>query len=148
MKRDPRLATLSREHHHALVIAQILKRALPETAGVARETFLAFWEEDGRTHFRLEEELLLPAYARYGDAHHPLVVRTLCDHVEIRRLADDLAGDPATPATVLQELGRRLAHHVRMEERELFPLIEDAMPEDALVGLAETLQRAEDSLDG
>jgi hemerythrin-like domain-containing protein len=148
MKRDPRLATLSREHHHALVIAQILKRTLPETAGVARQAFLAFWEEDGRAHFRLEEELLLPGYARHGDTRHPLVVRTLCEHVEIRRLADDLARDPVTPVLVLQELGSRLTDHVRMEERELFPLIEEAMPEDALTELAEALQRAEDALNG
>ncbi len=145
MKRDLRLESLSRDHHHALVIAQVLQRALPETTGVARDAFLAFWEESGRAHFRLEEEVLLPAYAGHGDPHHPLIARALCDHVEIRGRAYDLARDPRTPVSGLHVLGARLADHVRMEERELFPLIEQAMPEDALAALAEALLRAEDA---
>jgi hypothetical protein len=38
--------------------------------------------------------------------------------------------------------------HSQSRQRELFPLIEETMPEDALTELAEALQRAEDSLHG
>ena len=47
----------------------------------------------GRAHFRLEEEVLLPAFAAHGDAYHPLVAHVLCDHVAIRQQAEVVLGD-------------------------------------------------------
>jgi hypothetical protein len=69
MKRSDALAQLSRDHHHGLVVAQRLRRAADTTAGAAREAFLTFWDEEGRDHFRIEEEVLPPAFARRGSAH-------------------------------------------------------------------------------
>ena len=143
MKRDPALTSLSRDHHQALVVAQQLRRATAETAGEARAGFLAYWDGHGRTHFRLEEEVLLPAYAGHGDPHHPLVGRALCDHVAIRHRADALAHDPASTVAALNELGVCLADHVRLEERELFPLVEHAMPAAQLAAVAVALEQAE-----
>lgn len=142
MKRDPALTSLSRDHHQALFVAQQLRRATAATAGEARAAFLGYWEEHGRTHFRLEEEVLLPAYAGHGDPHHPLVGRALCDHVAIRHRADALALDPASSVAALHELGVRIADHVRLEERELFPLVEHAMPSPHLAAVAVALDHA------
>jgi hypothetical protein len=143
MKRDPALTTLSHDHHQALFVAQKLRRATAATAGEARAAFLAFWDGQGHMHFRLEEEILLPAYAGYGDAHHPLVAQALCEHVDIRHRADELARDGGSPPAALNELGVRLADHVRLEERELFPLIERALPRAQLATLGAELARAE-----
>jgi len=143
VKRSAALAALSRDHHQALFVAQKLRRATSETADDARAAFLQYWTTHGRRHFRLEEETLLPGYAPYGDAHHPLVLSVLGDHVAIRQRADRLAADPTASPDALHDLGERLATHVRLEERELFPLIEDAMPAAELTALAETLERAE-----
>ncbi|MGE4425766.1 MAG: hemerythrin domain-containing protein [Solirubrobacteraceae bacterium] len=140
MKRSPALASLSRDHHQALVVAQALRRADAAGAPAARERFLAFWP-DGRRHFRDEEEVLFPAYAHHGDAHHPLLVRALGDHVAIRARADAVAADPAAPPELLHDLGERLAAHVRLEERELFVLFEAEMPPDRLTAVAEALER-------
>jgi hypothetical protein len=140
MKRDPALTSLSHDHHQALFVALQLRRVTDETAESARAAFLAYWEEHGRAHFRAEEDVLLPAYAAHGSSHHPLVARALCDHVTIRRLADGLTESPPPSVGALQELGIELAHHVRFEERELFPLIEQAMPAEALAALAGALE--------
>jgi hemerythrin-like domain-containing protein len=145
MKRDIALVSLSHDHHQALFISQVLRRATAETASEARAAFMRFWEAHGEAHFRLEEQLLLPAYAGHGDAHHPLVARALCDHVEIRHRADELARREATTAAALQELGLRLGDHVRLEERELFPLIEQALPAEHLAAVALALEKAEDA---
>ena len=142
MKRDPALASLSRDHHKALVVAQKLRRATGGTAGQSRAALLRYWEAHGSRHFRLEEEVLLPAYAGYGDPHHPLVVRALCDHLAIRHGVSRLAGSPAT-VTQLQQLGALLADHIRLEERQLFPLIERVMPAKQLVAVAAHLEQAE-----
>ncbi len=142
MKRDPALTSLSHDHHQALFVAQKLRRATDADAGDARAAFLAFWDDAGHAHFMIEERLLFPAYAGYGDAHHPLVAQALCDHVEIRHRAAAVAGDPAPPAIALNDLGTRMADHVRLEERELFPLIEQALPADRLASLAVELDAA------
>lgn len=142
MRRSEALAILSRDHHQALVVAQTLKRADADNAAAARTRFLDFWEREGRRHFQLEEELLLPAYAAYGDAHDPLVLHVLADHVAIRAEVIHLAARPDVSTDSLHRFGERFAAHVRLEERELFPMIEDAMPADELLELAHALDRA------
>ncbi len=143
MKRDPALVSLSHDHHQALFVARALRRATRETSADDRALFLAYWNTHGRIHFRLEEEILLPAYAGYGVSHHPLVARALCDHVAIRQLAGEL-GRATTPSlSILRDLGIGLSDHVRLEERKLFPLIEKALPASALSELADALRQAE-----
>jgi hypothetical protein len=138
MKRHPALVPLSRDHHHALVLARQLRRAEAANAGEAAHAFLAHWMEEERLHFRLEEEVLLPAYAAHGDPEHPAVIRTLLDHMEIRRDVERLAAGPEPQ--LLHELGARLADHVKLEVQELFPLIERTVPEPALEALGERLR--------
>jgi iron-sulfur cluster repair protein YtfE (RIC family) len=53
--------------------------------------------------------------------------------------------DGASPVAALHELGDRLAEHVRLEERQLFPLIEEAMPAAQLAVVAVALESAEHS---
>ena len=93
MKRHPTLQQLSRDHQLALAVALELTRAVEATAPAARARFLNFWRAEGRQHFRQEEELLLPAFARRGDPRHPIVARVLTDHVELRGDAAELAED-------------------------------------------------------
>ena len=139
MKRHPALQELSRDHHHALVVAHRLKRADATSANEARGLFLEYWECDGRTHFREEEEVLLPSLARFAELDQPIIARVLLDHVCIRRLADDVVADALVED--LHTLGTELEQHVRREERELFPLIERSLPEPELVALTERLAR-------
>jgi hemerythrin len=142
MRRNAALHDLSRDHHRALVVAHALRPAEPATADETREAWRRFWP-DGAAHFRAEEEVLVPAYASYADPEHPLVRRTLLDHVAIRALARRLEAEDAPDPRTLESLGVRLAAHVRMEERELFPLVEQALPKAALAGLAAELEEAE-----
>jgi iron-sulfur cluster repair protein YtfE (RIC family) len=131
VKRHRALVELSRDHQHALAIAQGLRRATSRDAPDAAAAFQAFWKSEGRMHFRIEEELLLPAFASRGDARNPAVVQVLVDHVEIRSAARRVATKTAS-LVELHKLGDRLAAHVRLEERELFPLIEATLTEREL----------------
>lgn len=148
MKRDRTLTSLSRDHHQALFVAQRLRRSNDETAGDACAAFLAYWSEHGRGHFRAEEEVLLPAFAAHGDPYHPFVARALCDRVIIRQQADALARDHEASAAALHALGGALADHVRLEERELFVLIEQQMPAAALARVAVALEHERPSACG
>lgn len=138
-RRSEGLAELSREHHHALAQAMALKRAGDATAASVWQGFLAFWNDEGNEHFVEEEGILLPAYARAADPAHPVVSRTLLEHVLIRAKVAEIGEMSPPPVTELARLGNWLDTHVRLEERVLFPLIEDALPEAALRSLAESL---------
>lgn len=145
MKRSNALAPLSHDHHQGLVVAQRLRRATTDTAGEARADFLSFWDDDARGHFRVEEEILLPAFARHARADHEAIVRVLVDHVELRRRASDIGTDPASGVENLHELGERLHAHIRHEERILFPLIEAALPAAELAELVTAISAAEEA---
>jgi iron-sulfur cluster repair protein YtfE (RIC family) len=139
VQRSPALQPLSRDHHHALVVAQRLVRAEADAA----QAFLAFWRDEGRHHFVVEEEVLLPALDAVDGDEAPEVLRVLRDHAAIRRAAARLdAGGAADPAA-LRALGERLREHVRFEERVLFALLEARLDEAALAALGERVLAAD-----
>jgi hemerythrin-like domain-containing protein len=128
-KRAEALQPLSRDHLKALLTAKALKEATdPEDV---RRRFLDFWHPDGGHHFRVEEEVLLPWWARYAEPDRPAIARMLEEHLEIRRQALRLADAEAT-LDDLHRLGHLLHDHVRFEERHLFPLIEESLTPEQL----------------
>jgi hemerythrin-like domain-containing protein len=115
------------------VAALRLRRASAENADDARRAFLEFWHGEGAHHFHVEEDVLLPAFARHVGPDADPIVRTLVEHVDLRRRAADV---PEASLEDLHALGRRLGDHIRAEENELFPLIEQALPAAELEALA------------
>lgn len=142
MKRDEALRPLSREHLVALATAKKLREA--EDAEAGSRAFLDFWRDDGQHHFRVEEEVLLPIWATHAEVDRAAVHRMLDEHLAIRREALDLEAGGATLDRV-RELGRVLHDHVRFEERQLFPAIEDALDPAALTRLGTAIEQAEAS---
>ena len=142
MIRQPGLQPLSRDHHRALAIALRLVRCDVDSAVETQSAFLHYWDEDGRGHFRDEEEVLLPLFANWADPEHPLIIRVLNDHLLIRQRVLDMQRKGAEPLWRLRELGALVSDHVRLEERELFPLIEERLPGEVLDWLARRLNAA------
>jgi hemerythrin-like domain-containing protein len=142
MQRAEALAELSRDHHHGLVVAQRLRRADAGSAVDARAAFLDYWTTEGRTHFRVEEDVLLPAMARHHRSDDPAIVRVLVEHVDLRRRAADLEASADVPVDDLHALGERLSAHIRHEERVLFPMIEASFSDDELSALGQALAAA------
>jgi len=110
------------------------------------EKFVRFWHKSGQVHFREEEEVLLPAYARHvrldTDAE---VMRVLADHAEIRAavqsFGERLAAKTAIEAEEVGRLGKLLHDHVRLEENEVFPRIEKVLGEEQLNAMGQGLTR-------
>lgn len=140
MKRDEALQPLSREHLRALLVAKKLKEAT-ELGGASRD-FLGFWREDGRRHFRIEEEVLLPGWALHAEVDRDGVRRMLDEHLAIRREALRLEAGEVTLEQA-RELGELLHDHVRFEERQLFPRVEADLDSPQLAGLAAAIKAAE-----
>ncbi len=144
MKRAVALRPLSRDHLKALIAAKRLREAIDAEEGA--RTFLEFWQPEGRHHFRVEEEVLLPGWALVAPVDTAGVARMLEEHLAIRREALRIeAGDASLRE--LHELGVLLEAHVRFEERQLFPLIEAALGPD-LDRLTTAIEAAEAEVDG
>lgn len=135
--RHPSLVPLSHDHHHGLVVARRLRRAVSEDERRrAAEAFVRFIDGDGGDHFREEEDLLFPLVAASLDESAELVERATLDHLQLRTAAVRLRRTQGPPAAdVLRALGDRLEAHIRLEERELFPLAERVVPESELQAL-------------
>lgn len=139
IKRHKGLHPLSHHHHHALVAAHRLMKAgtedskfpLAELPGILR----TFWHNEGQQHFREEEELLLPLYARYASLDRPEITDMLLEHVKLRSLIMQALEQETPSAEFLREIGTMLEAHVRKEERVTFGIIEDAIPDEALLNL-------------
>jgi hypothetical protein len=140
MKRSPELASLSRDHHHALDAARILRRMNPTNIDESIADFLDFWNRHGRRHFAIEEELVLPALAD-DEAWAAAEERIRREH----------GGDPCPHGCALDPAARRggqgarraLRDRVRYEERHLFALLEERLAPEALARLAHELAAAE-----
>lgn len=139
MKRDEALRSLSRDHHRALVEAQRLRRA--DDAEQAAAGFIDFFRGKGERHFQIEEQVLLPRWAALGSVDAGAAARLSAEHLSIRTAVLGLEREPTLDAA--HALGRELDAHVRFEERELFPLIESDLDDEALAVLARAVAEAE-----
>lgn len=131
MKRHEQLQNLSREHHLALKLALLVRRALesgePPKIQAAATTCATAFVSDLEPHFIREESDVLPLLAQAGEI--ALVERTLNEHDEMRRLATKLDLPTADLAT-LQRFGKLLGAHVRFEEHELFEVAQRHLTAD------------------
>lgn len=145
MKRSPELRDLSEQHHYGLVAARNLRHAAEgrKPLGPTISEFLEAWEAEIQPHFRCEEEILLPELARRLPEDDPLIVQTLVEHVRLRRAVRELAGaDEARQLELAAWIGRALDDHIRFEERQLFPRVEEACEGPLLAELGAAVHTA------
>ncbi len=140
MKRSQALAPLSRDHHRALVVARALARASDDTAAAAADRFVEFLEHHELAHFAVEESVLLPVIPT-GEPGSELARRMREDHAFLREATRRLRASGAVPdAASLRVIGQRLRDHVQMEERELFPYLEESLSAAALDEIGSRVQ--------
>jgi hemerythrin-like domain-containing protein len=140
VRRSAALAGFSREHHGELVHARRLLRAADaeqEERLAAASAYVDAFFADTVAHFRREEEVLFPAYARRAGSTSVLE-RILHEHMQlhglVRSLRAEVVAEEVDPES-LRTLGRLLREHVRVEERELFEEIERVVPASELAKL-------------
>jgi iron-sulfur cluster repair protein YtfE (RIC family) len=128
MKRIEALAPLSREHHNALMLAQLLKKDAPAYKGLplsvdgkiayAKQQF----EKELKSHFSKEEQVFVEAKS----SHEPInvLMEEICaEHRQLEVLFMSLDSVEDKEWT-MNELGKKLDQHIRKEERVLFPLLQ------------------------
>lgn len=136
MKRHESLAPLSREHHAALILAQLLKKDAPAYKGLPNEPggkaayALHIYTTTLRDHF-IKEEAILDKVKKYHADIEKLSEEITMEH---RQLTTDFLSLATAVSLVdaLDGLGLALEKHIRKEERILFPLIQEYCPDEIL----------------
>lgn len=137
MKRDPHIAPLSRDHHHALLFSWKIRQGLAKGAALERirPYILYFSENHLDKHFAEEEELL------FRNTRFPLCEQAVEDHRRIRQLVDAIRGNGAAGRENYSLLADTLDRHIRFEEREVFPFLEQHLTAERLSQVGAELQR-------
>ena len=134
MNRHAALSPLSRDHHGALLLAQLLKKSAPLYKGLPADLI-------GKAEYAIQffnDELV-----KHFDEEEVVVIQKIKGiHVELDKLANDILQEHAllrnsfTSIRIadglelhLDELGHALEKHIRKEEREFFPLIQELCSE-------------------
>ena len=134
MKRIEQLVKLSREHHGSLVMAKkisnIAENGTDEELLEAIETIKKYNDSELEEHFQHEERTIFtPIFDHYKE-HIGIATILLKEHGYIRRMIPNLTLETAKED--LAVFGKMLKEHTRMEERELFPVIEELFTEEQL----------------
>ena len=136
MKRHESLAPFSREHHTALILAQLLKKGAPVYKGLptsAKEKIsyaINLFHDSLEEHFRKEEALLEIVQHCHEDIGK-LGKEIVAEHAQLTEyfLNLDISENPEDS---INTLGIALEKHIRKEERVLFPLIQRRCSEEIL----------------
>jgi hemerythrin-like domain-containing protein len=134
MKRAEQLQKLSREHHTSLSmannIAKIAKQGNENEFADAIKRIKEYNEKELEPHFRHEEQTLFSVIFEKYPKHIELATTLLKEHGFIRRLVPVLT--PETARKDLADFALVLKNHTRLEERELFPIVESLFTDEEL----------------
>ena len=143
MKRHPALIPLSREHHGALILARLLQKDAPVYKGLPTdiqgkaEYAYKFYQEELVKHFEDEERVL--KLVTGVESNLDLMIKTIYrEHQELHELFQSIDNHPDL-INHLDQIGKTLETHIRKEERELFPLIQETCNEDLMIKVDKSL---------
>ena len=135
MKRHKSLIALSHDHHHGLMLAQLIKKGAPEYKGLPTDLVgkidhvKVSWEKELKPHFENEEKILFPFVKGNDEEIDGLIEEVLAEHKIIKSLVEELETTDDTETT-LDKLGKTLELHIRKEERVLFKKIQKLLGEE------------------
>lgn len=137
MKRNKNLVELSRDHHHGLLLGWKVRQGLKLKASekLIAEYVQYFTNAALVQHFK-EEEVVLLKYLPDQDIYKQ---RTLQEHREFLSRVGSLDDPDKVSSANLLETADLLDRHIRFEERELFPYLEQALNESELAEVGAAL---------
>ncbi len=144
MERHKALHSLSHDHHHGLILAQLIKKGspqyknLPDTTEGKKDYSIRFYNDELIKHFEDEEKILFPVVNGKDDGIDNLIKEIITEHKKIKQLIKRLESDEDVENT-LDELGSILESHIRKEERDLFMRIQAILTEDELTSVEKQL---------
>jgi len=144
IKRHKALHSLSHDHHHGLILAQLSKKGSPEyqnlptTIDGKKNYAIRFYHDKLIRHFADEEKVLYPAVKGKDEEVDKLFDEIIKEHRKIESFITQLESEEDVE-NILDKLGNILESHIRKEERELFVKIQTILTEEELKDIEEQL---------
>jgi hemerythrin-like domain-containing protein len=135
IKRNEHIIMLSKDHHFTLLFCWKIRNGLKLgiEPGRIKRYVQYFWEHHLRSHFAEEETIL---FAPVKDA---AVQKAIDDHAKIAEQIKALDANDDNTKNNLSALADTVDNHVRYEERELFPHLEQVLTDDQLEKIGKQL---------
>ena len=147
MLRDPSLIPLSHQHQHGLALTVLIERGLqadpsPDNADTLAAKVAAMADTELLGHFKVEETVLFPA-VRESLNSSSIVDELVAQHREMETLLGRVAASSGVERVdLLQQFGKLLSRHIRIEERQLFQEIQAKLPAKELGRLGREIDGA------
>jgi len=118
LKRTEALKSLSREHHHGLLLCWKIRQGIKQNVEPDRiKKYLDwFWISYLKPHFEIEEQYVFPILGK----ENKLVKQALAEHRKLKRLFVNESDIQKSISLIEEELEK----HIRFEERVLFKEIQ------------------------
>ena len=135
IKRSASLLSMSKEHHFTLLFCWKIRQGLKNEIDAGRIIkYVQYFEKHLLLpHFTEEETVVFLSSDDY------LVQKAIGQHQQIKNLISALP-DAKDVASVLQKLAALVDDHVRYEERELFPHLENLLSYEQLESIGKQLK--------
>jgi hemerythrin-like domain-containing protein len=135
MKRDINIIPLSRDHHYGLLFSWKVRQGLAKHVEPERiQRYVRhFWEHHLKEHFAEEERLL------FRGRPDPLCIEAIDQHHKIQGLVQAIQGSGVWIETNYGLLADQLEQHIRFEERQVFPFLEQKLTKDELAAVGTAL---------
>ncbi len=142
IKRSPYIISLSRDHHHTLLLCWKIREGISKKTAPKRIGAYAVYFNEGflKKHFLQEEELLF-SKLKTGDE---LKIQGYEEHKTLQSLFSKIASNPTYE--LLNGLAKELDSHIRFEERSLFPHIEGSLSKEQLKYAAAVLDKEHEQI--
>ncbi|HEV2482382.1 MAG TPA: hypothetical protein VGS79_22110 [Puia sp.] len=141
MKRDANIIPLSRDHHYGLLFCWKIRQGLAKHVELERiQRYVQhFWEHHLQGHFAEEETLLF--------REDPLCLEAKEQHHKIQNLVQAIQGSGVWMEAYYRRLADQVEQHIRFEERQVFPFLEQKLTKDQLTGIGVELNNHARSAD-
>jgi iron-sulfur cluster repair protein YtfE (RIC family) len=136
IRRSESIMKLSREDHFSLLFCWKIREGLKKRTAPKRMVQYAqyFWSNHIQPHFLEEEEIL------FAPLQDEMVLKAMEEHAAIREGIEALTVLPPENITdELTKLADQLDKHVRYEERQLFPHLENVLSDAQLESIGAQL---------
>ncbi len=129
IKRHEGLKTLSREHHHGLLLCWKIRAGIKKNIELSRIKKYADWFYNTHLipHFEAEEKYFFPILGNENE----LIKKALSEHRRLKRLFEDISDLHKSLGQIEEELER----HIRFEERAVFNEIQKKATQTQLLFL-------------
>ena len=135
MKRNENIVPLSKDHHFGLLCSWKVRQGLKKETEVSRirNYILYFWKQHLKQHFREEEEIL---FLYLEDEY---TIRIQKEHREIEDIISAMSFSENTD--LISDFADLLEQHIRFEERDWFPHLEEKLDSSALEKIGSELHQ-------